>query len=179
MPLYSPEQEARMRSFYTNLNEKDRRLFAGFKALQVGHGGRNYIAGVLGCSRNTVSKGARKVSGLPMKDVGHRIRTQEGERPHPTRPRIRKPGGGRKPYSVKFDAEGLDEKFLDVLRDHTAGDPMDAQVRWTNLSPREIVTRWSGNCCRSITIAVGRHRRRWDSSAISQTAMHNLRISHG
>jgi len=45
----------------------------------------------------------------------------------------------RKPYSVKFDAAGLDEKFLDVLREHTAGDPMDEHVRWTTLTPREIV----------------------------------------
>ncbi len=47
--------------------------------------------------------------------------------------------GGRKPYSVKFDSEGLDEKFLTVLREHTAGDPMDDSIRWTNLTNREIV----------------------------------------
>ncbi len=139
MQPYSPEQEERMRSFYTSLNEKDRRLFAGFEALQVGHGGRNYIAGILRCSRNTVSKGAREVSGLPTKDVEQRIRPQDGGRPQPTKPRIRNPGGGRKPYYVTLDAEGLDEKFLDILRKHTAGDPMEAQVRWTNLTPREIV----------------------------------------
>ena len=33
------------------------------KALRFGPGGRNYIARVLGCSRNTVSKGASEVSG--------------------------------------------------------------------------------------------------------------------
>jgi hypothetical protein len=139
---YSPEQEERMRSFYTSLNEKDRRLFAGFEALQVGHGGRSYIAAVLGCSRNTVSKGAREVSGLSTKDVEQRIRTQNEDegRQHTRRQRIRKPGGGRKPYYVTLETEGIDEKFLAVLREHTAGNPMDGQVRWTNhLTNRKIV----------------------------------------
>ena len=85
MEPYPPEVEETMRRFYTSLNEKDRRRFAGLEALRFGHGGRSYIAGVLGCSRNTVSKGAREVSGLPKREV-------EG--------RIRKGGGGRKPYAV-------------------------------------------------------------------------------
>ncbi len=81
------------------------------------------IARVPGCSRNTVSKGAREVSNLPKREVEQRIR---------------KPGGGRKPYTVTW-GEKLDEKFLEVLRDHTSGDPMDETVRWTNLTPNEIV----------------------------------------
>ena len=123
MEPYPPEVEETMRRFYNSLNEKDRRRFAGFEALRFGHGGRSYIARVLGCSRNTVSKGAREVSGLPKREVERRIR---------------KAGGGRKPYSVTWGAR-LDEKFLEVLREHTAGDPMDETVRWTNLTPGEIV----------------------------------------
>ncbi|MBN1991473.1 MAG: hypothetical protein JW953_02135 [Anaerolineae bacterium] len=112
-----------MRRFYHSLNEKDRRRFAGLEALRFGSGGRSYIARVLGCSRNTVSKGAREVSGLPTREVEQRIR---------------KTGGGRKRYTVVWGAV-LDEKSLAVLRDHTAGDPMDETVRWTNLTPGEIV----------------------------------------
>jgi len=123
MEPYTPEVEETMRRFYNSLNEKDRRRFAGFEALRFGHGGRSYIARVLECSRNTVSKGAREVSGLPKREVEQRIR---------------KAGGGRKPYSVTWGAQ-LDAKFLDVLREHTAGDPMDETVRWTNLTPGEIV----------------------------------------
>jgi hypothetical protein len=33
------------------------------------------------------------------------------------------------------------ENFLQVLRDHTAGDPMNADVKWTNLSRRQIAQR--------------------------------------
>ena len=123
MEPYSPEFEETMRRYYNSLNEKDGRRFAGLEALRFGQGGRIYIAQVLGCSRNTVSKGAREVSGLPKRAVEQRIR---------------KPGGGRKPYYVTWGTQ-LDEKFLEVLREHTAGDPMDEKVRWTNLTPGEIV----------------------------------------
>jgi hypothetical protein len=123
MKAYPPEVEERMRRFYNSLNEKDRRRFAGFEAMRFGPGGRSYIARVLGCSRNTVSKGAGEVSGLPQREVEQRIRAK---------------GGGRKRYTVTWGAV-LDEKFLTVLRNHTAGDPMDETVRWTNLTPGEIV----------------------------------------
>lgn len=124
MELYPPEVEEGLRRFYHSLNEKDRRRLAGWEALRYGPGGRSYIARVLGCSRNTVSKGAREVSNLPTHEVEQRIRIK---------------GGGRKRYSVTWGPE-LDEKFLTVLRDHTAGDPMDETVRWTNLTPGEIIT---------------------------------------
>jgi hypothetical protein len=35
----------------------------------------------------------------------------------------------------------LEENFLKVLQDHTAGDPMRAELRWTNLSRRQIARR--------------------------------------
>ena len=123
MQPYDPEMEATMKRLYDSLNEKDRRRYAGIEALKLGPGGRRYIAGVLGCSRRTLSKGAREVSGLSTRDVAARIR---------------QPGGGRKDYQTQWP--GIDEPFLDVLFDHTAGDPMDETVRWTNLSLEEIVT---------------------------------------
>ena len=64
MVTYPQEIEQRMRQFFESLSEKDRRRYAGIEALKYGHGGRNYIAHVLGCSRRTVSKGAKEVSGL-------------------------------------------------------------------------------------------------------------------
>ncbi len=119
---YDEVTERQMRGFYETLSEKDRRRYAGLEALKFGHGGRSYIARILGCSRRTVSKGASEVSNLPQREVEHRIR---------------KAGGGRKSYQEKC-AE-IDEKFLLVLRDHTAGDPMDETVRWTDLTLGEIV----------------------------------------
>jgi hypothetical protein len=72
-----------MKRFYESLSEKDRRRYAGIEALKYGHGGRLYIARVLGCSRRTASKGAGEVSELPAAEVAQRIR---------------RPGGGRKSY---------------------------------------------------------------------------------
>ena len=122
MVPYPQEIEHHMRQFYESLSEKDRRRYAGIEALKYGHGGRNYIAHVLGCSRRTVSKGAKEVSGLSGAE---------------TEKRIRRPGGGRKSYQESW--VDIDEKFLHVLHDHTAGDPMDETVRWTDLSVKEMV----------------------------------------
>jgi hypothetical protein len=35
----------------------------------------------------------------------------------------------------------VEENFLQVLRDYTAGDPMRENVRWTNLTQKEIAVR--------------------------------------
>lgn len=50
--------------------------------------------------------------------------------------RIRQPGGGR-PKSLTTIA-GLDEAFLRVVAQHTAGSPTDETVKWTNLTRQEI-----------------------------------------
>lgn len=127
---YTPEVEDAMQRFYKNLNEKDRRLYAGIEALKLGRGGKNYIAGVVNCSRRTVYKGAIEVSGLPSRTVHDQIGG-------PATARIRRAGGGRKPYW--FEHPEIDDQFLAVLREHTAGDPMDEKIRWTNLREWEIV----------------------------------------
>ena len=35
---------------------------------------------------------------------------------------------------------GIDQVFLDILQEHTAGNPMNAAIRWTYLKPREIIS---------------------------------------
>ncbi len=88
MQYYPEETEDLMRRYYENLNERDRRRYSGIEALILGHGGKNYIAKVLGCSRKTVGKGAVEVSKLPMRTVQKRI----GKVPEES-PKIRKTGG--------------------------------------------------------------------------------------
>jgi hypothetical protein len=119
---YSVEIEQMMQQFYATLSEKDRRRYAAIEARKLGHGGVTYIARVLGCDRSTIQAGMKELGHLP----------EQGEMAG----RIRKPGGGRKPYYETYP--DIDEQFLAVLRDHTAGDPMREDVRWTNLTPREI-----------------------------------------
>jgi hypothetical protein len=40
----------------------------------------------------------------------------------------------------------IEENFLTVLQDHTAGDPMRTEVKWTNLSRRQIAGRMAELC---------------------------------
>lgn len=122
MKRYDLSTEQTMKGFYATLSEKDRRRYAGLEALKLGHGGISYISQLLGCDRSTVAQGIKEVTGLPAD-------SQPEER-------VRQAGGGRKGIAVTYP--DLDEKFLAVLKHHTAGDPMDETVRWTNLTHQEI-----------------------------------------
>ncbi len=122
MQTYLPEIERAMKKYYATLSEKDRRRYAAVEALKLGHGGQSYIAKVLGCSEKVVSRGLKELAQLPEEPEFELA--------------IRKAGGGRKGYMIQH--VDIDAQFLDVLKDHTAGDPMDEKVIWTDLTPQEI-----------------------------------------
>ncbi|MEI7990626.1 MAG: ISAzo13 family transposase [Chloroflexota bacterium] len=122
MQPFSPEVEQEMKKYYETLSEKDQRHFAALMSLIVGQGGQKYIAERLGCSERTVERGVNDLESLP-------------EQPKYD-PRIRKPGGGRKTYDVTYPE--IDRCFLEVVKGHTAGDPMDETKKWTDLTPQEI-----------------------------------------
>jgi len=112
---YSKETEERMRLFYGKLSEKEKRRYAALEAEKLGHGGQRYICRLLGCSPTTLRVGRRELQEkLP--------ETEEG---------VRRPGGGRKKIMGK--TAGIDELFLEIVEEYTAGSPMDEQVKWTNL----------------------------------------------
>ena len=117
---YSEEIENKMRVFFDSLNEKDRRGYAGIEAIKLGHGGQKYISRVLGCDPHTIMEGTNEIH-------------NDTETPED---RIRKPGGGRK--KIIDTKENIDEVFFEILKDHTAGSPMDEEIKWTNLSLKEI-----------------------------------------
>ena len=122
MQRYDEKIEEEMKTFYESLTEKDKRRYAGVEASKLGRGGQVYIEEVLGCDRNTIAKGIRELeSGEVAKDKGTRIR---GE------------GGGRKRAEDKDSSIEVD--FLNLIEGFTAGDPMDENVRWTNLSAKAI-----------------------------------------
>lgn len=124
MQPYPPDIEAAMQAFYQSLSEKDRRRYAAVEARKFGTGGIRYIAHVLGCSPETIRRGLSDLRRLPEDEAAGRQRRE---------------GGGRKPFDETHPE--IDEQFLAVLRDFTAGDPSAAgqeQVRWTNLTQDEI-----------------------------------------
>jgi hypothetical protein len=71
---YSPEVEQHMRLFYESLSEKDRRRYAAVEVEKLGHGGVEYIAGVLGCDPKTIRRGERDVAALPDDEAEGRVR---------------------------------------------------------------------------------------------------------
>ena len=73
--------EQDMRNFFATLSEKDQRRYAAIQARQLGFGGIQYIADVLGCSTRTIGRGMAELAELPN---------------DPAAGRIRRPGAGRK-----------------------------------------------------------------------------------
>jgi hypothetical protein len=51
-------------------------------------------------------------------------------------PRIRNPGGGRNKAIETLP--GINQIFLEVIESHTAGSPMDEELKWTNLTRQQI-----------------------------------------
>ena len=120
MKRYAPEIEAEMSAFFQSLNEKDRRRYAAIEARKLGHGGASYIASVVGCERHLIAVGLAE-----LKNQAALAQT-----------RIRRPGAGRKPATETVPQ--LEETFLAVLMDQTAGSPTNEKVKWTNLTQEQI-----------------------------------------
>jgi len=70
--------------FFSLLDEKQRRLYAGLEALKTGHGGNARIAEFLGLDVGTVAKGRRELLAQDVEAA-----------------RVRAAGGGRKPVEKK------------------------------------------------------------------------------
>ena len=112
-PAYSIEIEKKMQEVFDRLSEKDKRLYAGVEALKFPYGGISYIAKLFSCSRNTVQRGINELK----------------EKATIPKKRDRKVGGGRKQVIQK--QTDINEVFLSILKDHTAGDPVDETKKWT------------------------------------------------
>jgi len=77
-PVITDELKAAIILFYSILDEKQRRLYAGLESLKIGHGGDKLISNLLSLDPETVSNGRKElISGQFEKD------------------RVRKTGGGR------------------------------------------------------------------------------------
>jgi hypothetical protein len=115
--------EAAIREKYRTLapalNERQRRLWAGTEANQLGFGGMAMVIRATGLSYLTVARGMREASqdpSLPME-------------------RVRKAGGGRKP-TVGVDPE-LRRVLESLVEPLTRGDP-ESPLRWTCKSTRNL-----------------------------------------
>ena len=73
------------KTFYSNLNERQRRHFAAIEAKQLGHGGINKVSQCFGIHRETIRSGIKELNSAS---------------DFPT-DRIRKQGGGRKKNDIR------------------------------------------------------------------------------
>jgi Rhodopirellula transposase DDE domain len=104
------------------LDERGRRLWAVTEARALGPGGQTLVAQAMGLSRRTIYQGLREFE--------HR---SEGHQAAP--PRVRRPGGGRKPLTY-HDPTLL--AALEALVEPTSrGDP-ESPLRWTCQSVRPL-----------------------------------------
>lgn len=123
MTPYSKEVESQMQELHKRLQEKNRRLYAGVEALKLPHGGISYIARLFSCARDTVLSG--------IKDLNKKETLPQN--------RNRKAGGGR--TSILKQGTDINNVFLNLLKEHTAGNPTDEKVKWTDLTCSEISSR--------------------------------------
>jgi hypothetical protein len=87
------EMKAAIVLFFSLLDEKQRRLYAGLESLKLGYGGDQRIAAFIGMDPHTVAKGRRE---LIEQDFAV--------------DRIRKAGGGRKPVEKKHPRSSPESK---------------------------------------------------------------------
>ena len=117
---YSPEIESQILNFFNSLSEKDRRRYAAIEATKLGYGGVTYIRSILQCDDRTITRGLQELNAELSNESSC----------------IRRSGAGRK---LMLDTtEGLQDAFLEVIKEHTAGSPMDETIKWTNLSRSDI-----------------------------------------
>lgn len=61
MQLYPAETQRMMKRLFQWLSEKDRRRYAAVEAAKLGHGGLEYISGLLGCDPQTIRQGQQEL----------------------------------------------------------------------------------------------------------------------
>jgi hypothetical protein len=70
MDAYGPDIERKMKRLFDSLREHDRRRYAAIEAAKLGHGGLEYIAGLLGCDPKTIREGQAELEGQEDLDTG-------------------------------------------------------------------------------------------------------------
>lgn len=119
--VYGIEFCGMMHCFVANLNEKQRRLFLGLEASRLGHGGRRKIVEEFSTTFGVIQQGEREL-------LNPELLPEPG--------RVRRPGGGCK-LTEEANPDVL-EALKKIMQGHIAGDPMNEQVRWTDLRLSQI-----------------------------------------
>ena len=114
-----------LRTFNT-LNEFQRRIVAGQKALELGYGGITKISNLTKISITTIRKGIIELKKTKKFDTS----------------RIRKKGGGRK--NIIENNPKIKKELLDLVEENTIGDPMKT-LKYTNKSTIKLAEKLNIN----------------------------------
>jgi hypothetical protein len=106
-------------SMKVQLNEMQRRQFAASLANTYGYGGATVVHKITGISLNTITAGKKELKSESSIEDG----------------RVRKDGGGRKPFDEKYP--DIKKYLIELLEDSTYGDP-EKVLTWTLESLRKI-----------------------------------------
>lgn len=83
-----------------------------------------------------------KLLGMTPETIKHGQRDLDSSDQLPDENRQRRSGAGRK--GVFKEQSGLEEAFDAVVEDRIAGDPMNADIKWTDFQPSQIAGKLSG-----------------------------------
>ena len=112
--IYPEEIEKLMKQYYDSLSEKYRRQYAAIESLKIEFYGEAYISRILNVTRKTIKKGKKEL--IEGSDVPNE--------------RTRAVGGGRN--KIIDNAEYIHDTFMEIMQNHTAGSPMDENIKRIN-----------------------------------------------
>lgn len=115
--FYDPDHLRLIHHFVEQLDEKQRRLFLGLEAVRLGYGGRKRLGEEFGTSYDVIARGEKELRCPDLLPDGQRVRHG---------------GAGRR--RVEDEHPEILEVLESIMKGHIAGDPMNASVRWTDLS---------------------------------------------
>ena len=124
MIRYNQEMEQKMLSYYSQLNERDKRRYVALEAIKIGYGGKTYIRELFGVSDYLIRQGIMEVSNPVFADE-----IPEGK--------LRRIGGGRKKKELSHPEEVA--ALIALIERNKGGSPTNANVYWIHYKPRELV----------------------------------------
>ena len=124
------ELKAAIILFFSLLDERERRVYAGLESLKLGYGGDRQMAEILGLDVSTVARGRREL-------LEHDVNVE----------RVRKAGAGRK--SCRKKTPEVIAAIEELMKYEVAGDPVSG-LRWTRKTTKK-------NSCRTLGLGYSRH----------------------
>ena len=117
------ELKAAIILFFSLLDERERRVYAGLESLKLGYGGDRQMAEILGLDVSTVARGRREL-------LEHDVNVE------------RVPKSGCRPQSCRKKTPEVIAAIEELMKYEVAGDPVSG-LRWTRKTTKKIAAELS------------------------------------